>query len=57
MTLDIILYLKNLIFQSTQPSQAVTEEEVAEPEDIMISIHTAFAGCDPPLAIAAASIV
>ena len=36
----------NNIFQSTQPSQAVTVEIVRHRDRIKISIHTALAGCD-----------
>ena len=38
------------IFQSTQPSQAVTGPVGHKPVRTDISIHTALAGCDLPLA-------
>ena len=34
------------VFQSTQPSQAVTLQDISVPDMIKISIHTALAGCD-----------
>ena len=38
---------KHYLFQSTQPSQAVTKGKVWKCFSVLISIHTALAGCDP----------
>ncbi len=38
--------MRNEEFQSTQPSQAVTTILSKSAEDLVISIHTALAGCD-----------
>ena len=37
----------NTLFQSTQPSQAVTLDDAFSAFALGISIHTALAGCDP----------
>ena len=40
------IMVEKQIFQSTQPSQAVTIQDVVCQQADFISIHTALAGCD-----------